>query len=328
MRILYIYRSLKAGPSIRRVFEPIEKELKNRGFDVDSIYLLTERADFHSAYININFVRKWLKTHKYDVIHITGDVYYLLFVLRRYNTVVTFHDLGFYTNQPKSLHRTLRFLFWIYPLKFANVVTFISEKTKIETRKLVNLKGTKWEVVPNPYDSSIYFEPKILSKGSVQILHVGTKPNKNLERVIQALRGIKCVLTIIGKIDAINRALLAQNNISFRNVDYATDLQLQDEYKHCDIVSFPSLYEGFGLPIIEAQAYGRPVVTSNISPMKEIAGDCAILVEPTSIDSIRDGFMRAIHEYDIVVSAGLKNVHKYNVTTISEQYIKIYKHQL
>ena len=73
---------------------------------------------------------------------------------------------------------------------------------------------------------------------------------------------------------------------------YKCDLSNQeilDEYMNCDIVSFPSLYEGFGMPIIEGQAVGRVVFTSDLEPMKEIAGDAALLVDPYSIESIRNG---------------------------------------
>ena len=62
------------------------------------------------------------------------------------------------------------------------------------------------------------------------------------------------------------------------------------EYKDADLISFPSTFEGFGMPIIEGQAVGRPVITSNIEPMVSVAADAAILVDPFNIESIRECF--------------------------------------
>ena len=71
------------------------------------------------------------------------------------------------------------------------------------------------------------------------------------------------------------------------------------EYRNCDIVLFPSLYEGFGLPVIEGFCAGKPVITSNLSPMKDIAKDAALLVDPHSISSIRDGVNEVINNHEL-----------------------------
>lgn len=76
------------------------------------------------------------------------------------------------------------------------------------------------------------------------MLHIGTRPNKNLERVIEALEGIKCHLRIIGKLTSEQEKLLSEKKIKYSNGINLTDEEILNEYILCDIVSFPSLYEG------------------------------------------------------------------------------------
>ena len=93
----------------------------------------------------------------------------------------------------------------------------------------------------------------------------------------------------------------------------------------CDLVNFPSLYEGFGMPIIEGQAIGRPVLTSNISPTKEVAGNAAVLVNPTNTDSIREGYEILLEDAEEYIVRGLENVKRFALSRISQDYFQIYK---
>lgn len=90
-------------------------------------------------------------------------------------------------------------------------------------------------------------------------------------------------------------------------------------------MNFPSLYEGFGMPILEGQTIGRVVITSDISPMKDIAKDTAILVNPTDVNSIRNGYKRAIELHKLYVERGYKNIKRFSVETIVNEYKKIYE---
>ena len=115
------------------------------------------------------------------------------------------------------------------------------------------------------------------------------------------------------------------NNIEYSTCYNISDEELLEEYRNCDIVNFPSLYEGFGMPIIEGQATGRVVVTSNLSPMKDVAGGASILVNPRDVLSIRKGYIEAINNGDKYVEKGLENVKRFSVSSITIQYFNLIK---
>jgi glycosyltransferase involved in cell wall biosynthesis len=121
--------------------------------------------------------------------------------------------------------------------------------------------------------------------------------------------------------------LLLKNDIIYSNEEFISHDQVVKEYENCDIVSFPSIYEGFGLPIIEGQITGRVVLTSNISPMNDVAGEGAFLVNPSSIESINNGFTRLISDdvlRQIILEKAQKNVVKYLPAKAVDQYCQIY----
>ncbi len=91
---------------------------------------------------------------------------------------------------------------------------------------------------------------------------------------------------------------------------------------------FASTYEGFGLPIVEAQATGRPVVTSDTLSMPEVAGDAACLVDPFNVESIRNGILKVIQDTgyrEQLVQNGLKNVERFKPESVAMQYLALYR---
>ena len=100
------------------------------------------------------------------------------------------------------------------------------------------------------------------------------------------------------------------------------------EYINCDLITFVSTYEGFGLPIIEGQSVGRAVITGNISSTTEIAGGSCCLVNPFNINSIASGITRVINDDSYrnrLIQDGFKNVHRFNSRNISLEYLKLYQ---
>lgn len=323
MKILYIYRSKDAGPSIRRVFEPIEKKMSETD-DVSSIYLPCSKAGVKDIIQNIVFVKKYLTGREFDIIHITGDVYYLAWLLPKKKTIVTVHDLVFFTTQKRSLKTLIFWLLWVLPLRRVSAVTFISQKSLNEAQSLIKLSSDRVFVINNPYGQEFEYSQKELNTDVPEILHIGTKSNKNLERVAEALKDFSCRLHVIGELTQAQKDLLEEYHIDFYNEAHVSDHEILEAYKSCDIVSFPSLYEGFGMPIIEGQAVGRPVVTSDLSPMKEVSNGSAVLVSPTDCASIRNGFFLASRDYRNIVIKGLENVKRFSLSSIVAEYRQLY----
>jgi len=99
-------------------------------------------------------------------------------------------------------------------------------------------------------------------------------------------------------------------------------------YEDCDILCFASTYEGFGMPIIEAQAVGRPVITSTVASMPEVAGEGAYLVDPYSVTSIKKGIEKVIYDTayrNELIRTGKENIKRFEVGKIASQYLKIYE---
>jgi glycosyltransferase involved in cell wall biosynthesis len=131
------------------------------------------------------------------------------------------------------------------------------------------------------------------------------KPHKNLERLIEAfylvrksgLDHLKLVLIgdDISKYSALRRAVHQyQLHQYVRFLGYLPEETLAVMYRLAGVFVFPSLYEGFGLPPLEAMASGTPVVTSNVSSMPEVAGDAAVLVDPYEPQAIADGITKVL----------------------------------
>lgn len=262
-----------------------------------------------------------------SVNHITGDVHYVAIGLPKSRTILTIHDLRPLERGSLLKRRLIKWWWFSLPVKRVRYVTVISEATKQELLKHVKVNPEKVIVIPNCLSSAFSFMPKAFNRECPRILHLGTKENKNLERLIPALKGLSCHLRIIGKLSMEQKALLEQNQITYSNVYSLSSEEVVKEYSQADIVSFVSLYEGFGMPIIEAQATGRPVITSNCSSMPEVGGEAALYVDPYSIEEIRSGILRLINEPDLreaLIQRGLENVKRFSAREVAAQYAALY----
>lgn len=327
MKVLYIYRHPDMGFSIGKVFRPIEEEMRKYA-EVDSVYLPVPNYSPKGLWQNIRAARKAVKRKRYDIVHITGAEHYLIPFLRGQNTVVTVHDVGFCTILEHKLTYKLKYLLFVTSLKMASFVTFISKKTEEETLRFVKLKKNKTAVISNPVGSEFQYSPKTFNKEHPVVLHIGTKKHKNLDRTIEALKGLKCQLRIVGKVSAEQKEKIRENGIDCIVLENLTDEQILNEYRQADIINFPSLFEGFGMPIIEGQATGRVVITSDLEPMASVAGkNGAIFVNPTDVESIRKAYIQAINgdeKRNRVLRAGVENVKKYQLKNIAYRYFSTY----
>ena len=320
MKILYIYRNPKMGFSIGKVFKPIEEEMKKYAV-VDSIELPIANYSLKGLWVNVSFIRRHLKNHSYDAILITGTENYLLPFIKKAKKIVVVHDVKSFFNHVSGMKRKLKEILFIRVLKNADKIVSISDQTRQELEKY-NFHS---DVIYDPVSPTFFYVPKVINKEKPVILHIGTKVNKNLKNTILALNGLNCHLRIVGEISGEEINSLHGNSIEYSSCSNICDEKLLEEYRKCDIVNFPSLYEGFGMPIIEGQATGRVVVTSNLSPMKEVAGGAAILVNPQDVTSLHEGYEEAINHGDEYIQKGLENIKRFSVEAITKQYSDLIK---
>lgn len=261
--------------------------------------------------------------------HITGDVHYLALVLPRRRLVLTIHDCAVLHRLHGWRRQLLRCLWFAWPVRLAAVVTTISEATREDLRQwLAPAQWAKVRVIPNCVRTEFVPTPKAWDDASPVFLQVGTGWNKNLLHVAEALRGLTCRLWIVGPVDDRQRAFLQSSNIDFDCLGRLSDAELADAYRRCDALVFASLFEGFGLPILEAQATGRPVITSNRGSMPEVAGDAALLVDPDDVSAIRAALVRLMADPDLrqsLARRGFDNIRRFQPESIAAQYEAIYR---
>lgn len=321
MIVTYFHRNKAAGYSINKVIQTAIKYIQVK----EEFYVPCRKASFVDIIQNMWFVFK--NRNKKDINHITGDIHYCIISLIGCKSILTIHDTAIvdYNNQSRLQKLYHRWLWYRIPLKYATKVTCISESTKCLLSKYSSRNDI--QVIYNAIDPSFKTVLKDQSIMPYKILVIGTNPNKNLERTIKALRGIHCKLTIVGTLSDKQRELLEECNIVFENKVNLTDNEVIEEYTKCDIVSFISLFEGFGMPIVEANKTGRPVITSTIPVLKEVAGKSAVFVDPTNEDDMHNGFVQLFTDACLrqrCVDEGLENVKRFSADKISQQYKDIY----
>ena len=320
MSITYFYRNHKVGYSIKKVSDLFVNKFEDKTIvEVPSPFasLLSILKNMYCAFENRN---------KKGINHITGDIHYCILPLMFCKTILTIHDCTQYDHTKGLKKIIIKYLWFVLPLKFATKVVCISESTRQAVRRFT--KRDDILVITNAVDPTYKYVPKTFDANNVNILLIGTNWNKNIERTIQAVKDINCTLTIIGPLTNAQLEMLQKTNVKYINKKDLTDEQIHQEYVNCDIVSFCSLFEGFGMPIIEAQAVGRPVVTSNLAPMNEITGNGAMLVNPYDTNSVSNAIKKIISDErtrSSLIKHGMDNVEKFDLTSIVEQYKRLYK---
>lgn len=322
MEINFFERNPTEGQiSIEKLFSVIKKELGKKNVTYKSFVNPYPFSKFFKALA-------YFKKNQGDINHITGDIHWVSLVLNSNNTILTVHDLsGYY--QYSGSKKFLYYLLWIYlPLKKLKYITVISEKTKQEIIRFLPSVAHKIKVVPNCITIDILpLELKSITD-KAKILIVGTRSNKNIERVFEACKGLDVKLTIVGKLNDPQIDILGKNHLDYINLVHISDKELTKLYDENDVLCFPSTYEGFGLPILEAQARNCAVITSDISPLNEVAGEGALLINPHNTEDIRKSIIKVISNKEIrkdLISKGHENVKKYTPELVVNQYIELYK---
>ncbi len=256
-----------------------------------------------------------LKRERVDLFHAP---HYVLPPLVSCRSVVTIHDcihLMFPQYLPTRGAKTYAKVSIAMATRRATRVMTVSETSKRDIMNLFGTDASKIDVIYNSYDERFAVAPGDEEISRVReryqlhedfILYAGNvKPHKNLERLIEAFhlvreRGLDHVkLVMIGddisKYAALRRAVHQhQLHPYVRFLGYLPEGTLAAMYRLASVFVFPSLYEGFGLPPLEAMASGTPVVTSNVSSLPEVAGHAALLVDPHDPSAIADAICRVL----------------------------------
>ena len=281
------------GQNFRTVLEP------SRNYSV--------REQFHIPWV--------LHRERPDVFHAP---HYVLPPAVRCRSIVTIHDCihlmfpQYLPNRAASLYAKASM--WSAARRSRKILT-VSEASKRDIIRFLNVPADKVVVVYNAIDERFRVAPSDEAIARVReryqldhrfVLYVGNiKPHKNLVRLVEAFDRLRArgfddlTLLIIGdeisKLPALRRAVHSHKlHKHVRFLGYLPDDTLAVLYRLADVFVFPSLYEGFGLPPLEAMACGAPVVTSNVSSLPEVTGDAAVLVDPYDAASIADGVAKVL----------------------------------
>jgi glycosyltransferase involved in cell wall biosynthesis len=276
--------------------------------------------------------------------------------------VLTVHDLlehMYGLRHASTLRRSLHFYLTRRVLRKAARIIAVSQFTKSEIEKLLAIPDNRIEVVYNAIDerflhghASAADRELIAQRYLVNypfILYAGAiRPHKNVVRIIEAFSALKSELLkepqkeqqfldlkliIIGddlsSHPRVRRTVVrsgVQNDVRF--LGFVPIDVLRIFYDVAKVFVFPSLYEGFGLPPLEAMAHGTPVVTSNTSSLPEVAGNAALLVNPENVFEIRRGLQRVLLDATLrerMKKLGYEQAQRFSWTTSVSRILEIYR---
>jgi glycosyltransferase involved in cell wall biosynthesis len=277
----------------------------------------------------------------------SGDILYCpanaapIFVPKSKKLVMTVHDVAFLT-YPKTFSKLFQLYYsFLFPfnLKRADKIITISEASKSEIVRLFPYVKDKIKIIPLGIDKK-YRVLKDVTKQK-EILYVSSiNERKNLIGVIKAFEKLpdelEYKLVIVGNFfnlfalsdemsEVLTRAKKNEHIIFKQGLD---DEALVQEYNAATLFIFPSFYEGFGLPPLEAMACGTPVVTSNLSSMPEVCGDAVLYVDPYNINDILEKIIYIITNEDLqqlLIHKGLDRVKHFTWEKSAQKHLEIIK---
>lgn len=255
--------------------------------------------------------------------------------------VTTIHDLSVFKYPeaftPKGGHNIVvnmrKKLEWVK--KESARIIAVSKSTKKDIIEILGIPEEKvrviYEAAPAEFKKATPgLIKQVIKKFKIKkdfLLAVGTlEPRKNLKRVVQAYRSFKnskdWQLVLVGRIGW-GESLKAGPGIILTGC--VPHQELVALYSSAGCLVYPSLYEGFGQPILEAMNRGCPVVTSNVSSMPEVAGEAAVLVDPLSVKNISEGIKQALENRDELVKKGYQQVKKFSWEKCARETLKVYE---
>jgi glycosyltransferase involved in cell wall biosynthesis len=237
--------------------------------------------------------------------------------------VVTVHDLAV-LRHPEAFNRWTRtYSPRVVPavLRAARRVIAVSDFTRRELVELLGVPDEKIRVVPNAVGDE--FTQEGPAEAGDYVLAVGTlEPRKNLGRLVEAVRKTDRELRVVG---ARGWGGVEVRGNGVRWLGEVDDAELARLYRGAACVAYPSLYEGFGIPILEAMACGTPVVTTRGTAMEEVADGAAVLVDARDSEEIAAGIERAATERDTLVPRGLERARAFRWDAVAAATVEVYR---
>lgn len=263
-----------------------------------------------------------------DVVHITGDIHFAALARRRANTVLTVLDCGFIDDASPQARAVFERVWMRWPARHVARIIAISSFTADQVAELARVPRESIDVIDVAVDDAFIELAPLTPVGPPTVLCFAKTPNKNFGRAVDALGGLDVQLHVIGAVAGQDKAKLVATGLSFTNSVVLDDDAMHTAYQQADLVLFPSTYEGFGMPIVEAQATGRAVVTSNREPMTYVAGEGACLVDPEDAASIRAGVERVLGDATYraeLIKQGLENRERFRPGRAAEAHAQLYR---
>jgi glycosyltransferase involved in cell wall biosynthesis len=237
--------------------------------------------------------------------------------------VVTVHDLAVFRH-PQAFNRWTRtYSPRVVPrvLRAARRIIAVSDFTRRELVELLHVPDEKIRVVPNGVESE-FTDQGPAAEGDY-VLAVGTlEPRKNLERLVEAARRSDVELRVVG---ARGWGGVEVGGNGVRWLGEVGDAELARLYRGARCVAYTSLYEGFGIPVLEAMACGAPVVTSRGTAMEEVADGAAVLVDAREPAEIAAGIERAVAEREELIARGLERARAFRWDAIADATVGVYR---
>ncbi|NVJ85991.1 MAG: glycosyltransferase family 4 protein [Algoriphagus sp.] len=324
IRVNFIFRKQGEGHnSIEELFHSIIANLPEE-IDTKIVELPYGGASIKSVLLNL-----WHVLFLKGIIHVTGDVYYIGLIPFK-KTILTIHDTNVlelpYISSLKKVF--IKWFWYSLPLKTAKRITVISDFTKNQIKEIYPKALKKTVIIHNPVNPILETKPKQEVAIQTRVLHLGTKPHKNLTNTVKATYKLGYKLIIVGKLSENQKALLLEYPVEYENYTNLDFSEIKALYETCDLVSFVSYLEGFGMPIIEAQKVGRPVVASDRCSIPEVGGHGAVYVNPDEVEAMVKAYKRVVEDplfRNQLIKRGFENVKRFEVPTVCSAYAKVYE---
>jgi len=276
-------------------------------------------------------IRNEVRNLRHKLIHITGDIHFAAIGLGRRPTVLTIHDLGM-LDEGNALARWVKKKFWLdWPLLSCDRLIAVSQRTKDDILDRTPYPSDRISVIPSVISPT--FRPRESEPDNAvpRILHIGLAENKNLDRHAQALAGMDVHLRIIGEPSMEQHATLKNHGVRYSHASKLSEEEIQAEYAAADLLLFCSTLEGYGMPIIEAQTVGVPVVTSRRAPMDQTAGGGALLADPMDVADIRLAVNRVLGNVELrreLITIGRANAEQCSAAASALKHAVLYSELL